>query len=280
MKITFLSSILLFSISFSQNNFVFPFSSGDLWQYNLVSADPFGPAGIETTHLGADTLMPNKQVYKGYYSNNVSNLFLRTEGSKVFQFWSLDSTEILRYDFSKQKGDTFSFIPIFNDSLPVVITEDTIINVFGDLRRMISFHSSNAFIGESIVDSIGIFSIDHGIDPRSQLLGAVISGKVYGTVTSVNTRNKPLSTKAHLSQNYPNPFNPVTIIQYDLPINVRVKIVIVNQLGQRVAVLVDSYKQAGSYQVEWNASQYASGIYYCTMRCDNFEYTTKLAVLK
>jgi hypothetical protein len=65
-----------------------------------------------------------------------------------------------------------------------------------------------------------------------------------------------------LSQNYPNPFNPITKINYQLPKTSNVELSIYNLLGQKVATLVSGKQNAGSHQVEWDASHFASGIYY------------------
>ena len=65
-----------------------------------------------------------------------------------------------------------------------------------------------------------------------------------------------------LAQNHPNPFNPVTSIEYTLAEASKVKVEVYNVLGQVVAVLVDSHKQAGAHHVRWDASDMASGYYF------------------
>jgi hypothetical protein len=65
-----------------------------------------------------------------------------------------------------------------------------------------------------------------------------------------------------VSQNYPNPFNPSTTIRYQLPTTGRVTIKVFNLLGQEIATLVDEVRQAGIYDVTWNASSAPSGVYF------------------
>ena len=64
-----------------------------------------------------------------------------------------------------------------------------------------------------------------------------------------------------LHQNYPNPFNPTTAISYQLKALSNVELSIYNILGQKVATLVDRRQEAGEYEVEWDASGFASGVY-------------------
>jgi hypothetical protein len=91
-------------------------------------------------------------------------------------------------------------------------------------------------------------------------------------------------SKYRLSQNYPNPFNPITNINYELPITNYVDLSIYNLLGQKVATLVDSKQPAGSYQVQWDAGGFASGIYICKLQTmDNRQkvlLTKKIVLLR
>jgi len=72
--------------------------------------------------------------------------------------------------------------------------------------------------------------------------------------------------KFDLSQNYPNPFNPRTNINYELRIMNYVELSVFNLLGQRVVTLVSEKLAAGKHTVEWNASGFASGVYYYQLR--------------
>lgn len=66
-----------------------------------------------------------------------------------------------------------------------------------------------------------------------------------------------------LEQNYPNPFNPSTVIRYSLPSECRVKISVINSIGEVLSVPVDQVQSAGSYSIPWNAGSQSSGIYFC-----------------
>jgi hypothetical protein len=83
-----------------------------------------------------------------------------------------------------------------------------------------------------------------------------------------------------LNQNYPNPFNPTTRIQYQLSGNSQVTLKVYNILGSEVATLVNEEKQAGSYEVSFDASDLSSGIYFYSLRAGSFIETKKMLLLK
>jgi PKD repeat protein len=91
---------------------------------------------------------------------------------------------------------------------------------------------------------------------------------------------EPLPTDYALHQNYPNPFNPVTTIEYALPTAGTVNIEVYNILGQIVKVLVNSFHEAGSYHIQWDASDMASGIYMCRLKAGTYTSIKKMVYLQ
>ncbi len=94
-----------------------------------------------------------------------------------------------------------------------------------------------------------------------------------------------LPTKFSLHQNYPNPFNPSTKIIYEIPEQVRngirlVTLKVYDVLGNEVATLVNEEKQAGTYEVEFDASNHSSGIYYYQLQSGSFIETKKMVFIK
>lgn len=83
-----------------------------------------------------------------------------------------------------------------------------------------------------------------------------------------------------LGQNYPNPFNPSTKIQYAIPKAGSVQLVVYDILGQQVATLVNEYKTAGIYTVDFNASSLSSGIYFYKIKSGSFTDTKKMLLVK
>ncbi len=84
-------------------------------------------------------------------------------------------------------------------------------------------------------------------------------------VISVNEHGIGVPKGFGLYQNYPNPFNPVTRIQYDLPYDSYLNIEILDMAGRLIGKIEDGYRNAGSYQTEWNGEGFSSGIYLIKM---------------
>jgi hypothetical protein len=83
-----------------------------------------------------------------------------------------------------------------------------------------------------------------------------------------------------LVQNYPNPFNPSTKISWQSPVSSRQTLKVYDVLGNEVATLVDEEKPAGSYEIEWDAGKYPSGVYFYQLKTENYFETKKMILLK
>jgi len=83
-----------------------------------------------------------------------------------------------------------------------------------------------------------------------------------------------------LSQNYPNPFNPGTKISWQSLVGSWQTLKIYDVLGNVVATLVDEYKPAGKYEIEWDAGKYPSGVYFYQLNTGEFVNTKKMILIK
>jgi hypothetical protein len=90
----------------------------------------------------------------------------------------------------------------------------------------------------------------------------------------------PVIKELGMFQNYPNPFNSQTILRYRLPIARTVRLEIFNSSGQKVATLINEHQEPDEYEVVWDASGMASGIYFAHLRVAQYDFTKKLLLLK
>ena len=99
-----------------------------------------------------------------------------------------------------------------------------------------------------------------------------------GTLTGTGNSETPVSFK--LSQNYPNPFNPTTKISYALPKSGLVTLRVYDVLGREVATLVNEVKNAGSYTVDFSASNFTSGVYFYKLETNGLSDIKKMMLIK
>jgi Secretion system C-terminal sorting domain len=83
-----------------------------------------------------------------------------------------------------------------------------------------------------------------------------------------------------LSQNYPNPFNPSTKISWQSPVGSWQTLKVYDMLGREVATLVDEYRPAGNYEVEFSATTLSSGIYFYKIQAGEFVSVRKMVLQK
>jgi hypothetical protein len=116
---------------------------------------------------------------------------------------------------------------------------------------------------------------------EKMLKGEISLSSMLPTRTdAVNKQDKETPIVYKLEQNYPNPFNPVTTINYSVPKSGHVTIKIYDTLGREVCILIDSEKSAGNYNIKFNTSNLASGVYLYKMQAGEFTETKKLVLIK
>jgi len=109
-----------------------------------------------------------------------------------------------------------------------------------------------------------------------------------GGITSIDDNNQMNPIEFILSQNYPNPFNPVTKIKYSIPSatlrqaqsDIKITLKVYDVLGKEIATLVNEAKPAGTYEVEFDASDLTSGIYFYQLKAGDFVETKKMVLLR
>jgi subtilisin-like proprotein convertase family protein len=122
------------------------------------------------------------------------------------------------------------------------------------------------------------------VDNKAGVTGSLLDwGLVIIPSTGTGIKeDKYLPREFYLAQNYPNPFNPSTRIKYSIPNNAKVELKVFDLLGRETAVLVNEYKQAGNYEVEFSTigKAFSSGIYFYKLTAGNYSTVRKLIILK
>lgn len=169
-------------------------------------------------------------------------------------------------------------------------------------NAVIDIYSANRFelfpsayfrIGTTNTDANGNFSYSTNLNidaiavTATDLEGNTSNFARLNVVTDVEVE-KQIPTEFSLEQNYPNPFNPSTKIRYSIPSviasetkqSANVTLKVYDLLGNEVTTLVNEEKPAGVYEVEFDASQLSSGIYFYKLQAGSFIQTKKMTVLK
>lgn len=106
-------------------------------------------------------------------------------------------------------------------------------------------------------------------------------GTIIGLgLVGISNNNNEIPNEYKLMQNYPNPFNPVTNINFAIPKAGYVELKVYDVLGREAATIVNEFRQAGNYTVDFNASAFASGVYFYTIKSDEFTDTKKMVLIK
>jgi|WetSurMetagenome_2_1015567.scaffolds.fasta_scaffold06192_2 hypothetical protein len=141
---------------------------------------------------------------------------------------------------------------------------------------------------DSNPDSLGLNVISGLFNASSGAHTLTISGSgvnvdwlqlIRQYITDVDDRGE-IPNGFALSQNYPNPFNPTTKINFDLGKASDVKLIVYDILGRKVATLVNQFMNTGAYTVNFDASHFASGVYFYSIEAGDFKLNKKMILLK
>ncbi len=184
-----------------------------------------------------------------------------------------NNTSVRLFNNTGGSGDNF-IGTVLNDSATLII--DSVAPPFtGSFRpnQLLNAFNSNSANG------YWVLSITDNATGDTGLLKTWCLVITIGFIDGIN-ESFEIPNTFRLYQNYPNPFNPVTKIKYGLPKNGYVKLSVYDELGKEVAVLVDGYRQANTYEAEFNATNLPSGAYYYKLEAEGFSDTKKMVIIK
>ena len=279
----------------------FPLQVGNLWQFRATISS--GPEYINLEVIG-DTLLNNGLTYKylretDTYGSFAFNYYFRKDTGSVFLYF----------------GDSIACINREYKYFDFLLEDSTIWNVCRDLgpcgnARGIGYtyydYTYYTFLqkpletklfADVLVDStdtvwvpcenriywlskaLGITRIFYFNVGDFQLLGAIIDGQQFGTLVSIENEFNAIPSSFQLKV-YPNPFNSTVNFNFTLPLSGTVALSLYNILGEKVATIINEYRNFGSYNIEYNSSNIPSGIYLAELRQGKNSSIQKLILLK
>lgn len=265
-----------------------------LFGVNLIVADMHNEGGLSLLFSGFTAVSLESEPYPAYIEwlyrfNPVtlddvpapSYLFKSTEQDgdvhhpKLLLF-NRGDRDFLKYKIYKKTPFTYQYYILFDSTTAgeyVDVSEDLIDYTILPEDPGFNLHyyvtaEDNSYKVSISSDTINYFTIS-----------CSICGGEEGSIPQHEVTENEIS-KSYSVSNYPNPFNPVTKIHYEIPNGGNVKITIYNSMGQIVKELVNEFKDAGSYNTEFNGSNFSSGIYFYTIQAGSFIQTKKMLLIK
>jgi hypothetical protein len=276
-----------------------PLHVGDIWQYQIEETFPY----YITTRIDKDSIINGKKYFKKI--NRIGDL---NPQNRNLISWErndslVDNSYMLDYQDVNNDGNNMDELPIDSLSLPIhshyisykysfpgsqylagkkeALIYDTSWAIVWNDTVLVKWIQYNQFLlGEMIIaDKFGTISSDVEFT-YTNLIGAVIDGKKYGILVSVDNEQIPIQNDFILCNNYPNPFNPSTIISYYLPKTCRIKIKIYDLFGREVALLINEEQTLGNHKIKFTPNNLASGIYFYSLISNSKIITKKMLFLK
>ena len=252
-----------------------PLQVGNIWEYNEY--------------------IPEEGIYSDFQYKIIDSLEKESKNSYVIEKWRLNNMvwnkiaiDTIKTDSNNNiidQNNEFYFYP-YNYLWGSDRAEYS--DLLGKLVYVTEFYDNLPGLevdGIAVAD-VGILNYYHsntGFPPtyHISLNGAKVNGTiVYGNITDI-VENLIIQPKEFLlQQNYPNPFNPSTKISWQSPVSGWQRITVYDVLGNKVATLVDEYRNAGNYEVEFNASNLPSGVYFYQLQAGDYLETKKMILLK
>jgi predicted outer membrane repeat protein len=193
----------------------------------------------------------------------------------------------IAHNYAEDRGG--GIIAVYRDEMNspenFIFDKENRCNIYSNsagIKRGADFDYDGSFIINVIVDTFTVLSpTRQQVYPLNKFTFDILHD-VAGMTDINNLENIP--TKFALHQNYPNPFNPKTTIEYTVRAYghtpQQVNLSVYNLLGQKVTTLVNKKQPAGSYQVQWDATSFATGVYYYKLTAGDYQQVKKMVLIK
>ena len=250
------------------------------------------PANEFRLYAKIDSLISPQILLAGFSINTDSSTVFYDEFNRVTAFDSLSAGQFVEIQYTKTNSDEYVATRVEIEMRPGFIVCHGILT----MKNLTFFElsgSSFGFNNRTVMINSGYKSINSASINIGQQVTILAIPDKYGNlkveqiqlnsdaITGVEKdKSEDLPTSFKLFQNYPNPFNPETKISFSLPYTQNVTLKIYNIIGQEVATLVNGSMNAGLHVVDFNGTNFASGIYFYSLRAGDFVAVKKMILLK
>jgi hypothetical protein len=241
-------------------------SSGNLLWKEKICSSTYTANHLLTTQEGNYLILGT---YKPSFDSSL--IWVSMLDNELNTIWShiLFSTAVYAYATNIVKSNQSGYIVLGNEAIERFSPTDGFILQINDSGNLLWRKSYGGISSEHFYNIVQLENDEFIVVGETESFGA---GKrdvwvlKFSTIVGVEENETNNIVSYTLSQNYPNPFNPSTKISWQSPIGSWQTIKVYDVLGNEVATLVNEYKPAGSYEVEFNASPLPSGVYFYQLR--------------
>ncbi len=267
-----------------------PLSVGNIWVYDYFTQSGFQYSTI--TRVTGDTVINNRRYFK--LTGSFFNGLYRTDTTtgSLMMFGGLNNCN---YYFQESLKDSLAIVSGMYScgtlAFGNLLSNVTVLNIPTSAVN-VQYGVGHSYSSFRYAKYIGLYTQSDylfNVPVRTyNLRGARINNIVYGDtsgLTGISSVNSDIPNSFSLSQNYPNPFNPQTKIKFAIPSNLKgqtsnVKLIIYDLLGREVATLVNEELKPGTYEADWDGSNFSSGVYFYKIISGDFTETKKMVLMK
>jgi hypothetical protein len=306
--ITFVFIQNLFSQSYNFKEFL-PLNIGNTWvyhyegvlfgtfsgyeRYRIISTYyAHGETYFKFAHLRVVASGNSNYVVQSRLFRDTAAIRIDSLSGNIYRNMTCNSSLELLVDSLNAGLDDTSFTCYHGLQDTVICVDTTSITYFENLRisrkfYMPGFEEYNYQIYAKNLGLVGFDFTQVNLSCWVTLKGCIINGVVYGDTSmlvGINQISNEVPENYSLSQNYPNPFNPVTKIKFSIPPSKGARgmtqLIIYDILGREITTLVNEQLNPGIYKVEWDGSNYPSGVYFYKLITNEFSETKKMVLIK
>ena len=257
---------------------------------NIVSSAFYG---FSEGYFIEDELEPGKGYWVKVTESGeliLNNNLAKSTGKTISEILKdLNYLEIVDAGGNRQRLYSSSMNSLFSE-LPPLPPEGIFDVRFSDNNFVNDLESSQSIMNiTSAIYPVTIFAKGIEVHIQDQFGGKIINSIIRDgesikitdkEISAFSVKSVDIPLEYSLSNNYPNPFNPSTTIRFGLPEKSNVKLTIYNSLGEEVSSLLDKELIEGYHEVEFNASDLASGVYFYSIQAGEFKSVKKMLLLK